>query len=629
VVVSARPGTGQEQLAAALRAVVQGDEAEVLTGDQWRTKLADEATSMATRLTSLLLLFGLISLVVAAFVIYNTFAILLAQRIRETALLRCVGATRRQVLGTLVAEAVVVGLAGSAAGLLAGVGVAHALPPAVRLLQGNDLPVHDVVLAPSSLLTGLVIGLVATVLSALLPALRATRVPPVAALRTLPPALPGGRRLPRTLLALLVAGLGTAVTVLGWKTEDSQSGTFIIVGGGVIVFLGVLIASPLFLPALTAAVGALLRPFAGATLRLAVANARRNPGRSAVTASALMIGIGLMALFSVAISSIQKTADDQLAARYPVDYVIGGLDYAAANSGEDARGGVPPALAAQLRAHDEFTTVTETRIVHATVRGGDPATLGAISDPTGNGVLLSRKRSWAKPVQVGDTVVISLGGKEFPLTVTGLADTTIPAAGSVDLLVPWNLLQTMAGPGNDTTVMVKARGDVTAVASRDILESYRDQYPLIEISSVADLSDDLETEIAGIIGLFGGLLGMTVLIALFGIANTLSLSVVERTRESATMRAIGLTRGQLRGTLLYEAVLLGIVSGVVGVAFGVLFGRIVVLKVLSDVGATVAVPWSWLVGLLALAAVASVGAGVLPARRAGGASIVAAMADDV
>ncbi|HEX6685471.1 MAG TPA: FtsX-like permease family protein [Candidatus Limnocylindrales bacterium] len=619
VAVTARPGVSPDALVDSLRTVTG---AKVITGDQRRIDLANEATAVAGQLTFILLIFGVISLVVAVFVIYNTFAILLVQRIRETALLRCVGATRRQVLGSTLAEAALVGLVGSVLGLLLGVGVAHALPIALTAL-GN--PIHDVIVAPSSLLIGLITGVVSTVLAALLPALRATRIPPMAALRSLPLTPAGRRALPRALLALLVGSLGIAVTVFGWRQSDSQAGTFVIVAGGCIVFLALLIASPLFIGPIISAAGAPLRPLTGTAGRIAIANARRNPGRSAVTASALMIGIGLMALFSVLISSIQATADVQIGLRYPVDYVISGLRH---DSGESV--GLPPALAEKLRSRSEFTTVIQTRAVPmriGTAGGAVDGTVGSVSTTTGDSVLVRAGRPWAQDLKPGDTITVSLRDKEFPLTVTGFTEEGIPGDGDIDLQISWEALTRIAGTGDAAAVMVKARDGVSAVASRDILEELRADFPLIDIGSIADLSDDLEEQVAGIVALFGGILGLTVLISLFGIANTLSLSVFERTRESAMMRAIGLTRGQLRGTLLLEAVLLGITAGSVGVAFGLIYGRIVVLKAISVIGATIAVPWSWLFGLLAMAAVASLLAAVLPARRAAGASIVAAMSD--
>lgn len=610
VLVTAEPGVSTESLLAALRGIA-GDRA--VSGEQRRHDLADAATAVASQFTFILLVFGAISLVVAVFVIYNTFAILLAQRLRETALLRCVGANRRQLLGSILAESALVGLVGGLLGAAFGVAVAHVLPQALNSAFNSGIPMHRVVVGPLPLLAGIFLGAVATVAAAVLPAIRATRVSPMAALRDLPTAAvaKAERPLLRGGIAIVLTALGVAITVAGWRTPDSQAGTFIIAFGGTVVFLGVLAAAPLYVGQLTSIAGFPLRR--NNTVRLAVLNARRNPGRAAVTTAALMVGVGLMALFSVLIASVERTASVQLDAQYPVDYVITPvrLENGPAQT-------IPATLAERLRAHAEFTAVVETRAVPGKVFGQD-VTIGAVSNG-GDGVLTAGTR-----VRSGENVRISLGGKDFELAVTGVTEAGVPGAGPVDLFVPWQRLAQMAGPGDDTTVMVKARDGVSAAESRGILDSLRDEYPLIEVSSVADLSDGLEAAIAGILGLFGGLLGMTVLIALFGIANTLSLSVVEPVREQALMRAIGLSRRQLRWTLLLEAILLGLVAGMVGTGLGILFGRIVVQKALSEIGATVVVPWFWLAGLLAAAGIASALAALLPARRAARTAIVASL----
>src|SRR5262245_639640 len=170
--------------------------------------------------------------------------------------------------------------------------------------------------------------------------------------------------------------------------------------------------------------------------------------------------------------------------------------------------------------------------------------------------------------------------------------------------------------------MAKAREGMSGTASRDLIDSITEAYPAVQVNSMADIADEFESTVNGLIALFAGLIGVAVLISLFGIANTLSLSVVERTRESATLRAIGLTKTQLRGTLVLEAVIMGLVGALVGVAYGLVYGRLVIGKALSTVKPTIVIPWSWIVGLFALAAVASILAALLPARRAAKASIV-------
>jgi len=624
IVVRGRGSVGQIDLSSRVRAAV-GAGPKVVTGDQRRTDLANDATMVATQFTSILLIFGGISLIVAIFVIYNTFAILLAQRVRETALLRCVGATRRQVLAATVLESSVLGLVGGALGVLAGIGVSYGLFGLLNGALDAGVPAHPVVLRSSPVLIGLATGLVVTVLAALLPAVRATRTSPLAALRDLPTVTAGrSRKLVRGAAALVAAAAGIAVTGHGGSLDDAETGSFVIVGGGVVVFLGVLIGAPLFIGPLTALVGFPATRLAGPPAKVAVANARRNPGRTAVTTATLMIGVGLMALFCVLLGSIKETARAQLAGHYPVDYVV-----TAVRSADGEPGTIPAAYAQSLHGRPELTTVIAVRQAEVRI-DGKPARLAAFDRPdlvpgapaglTDGTVIVSADRTVAD-------LTVTVGDKQTRLRVVGSADLSIPGGGEADALVSWDQLAAIAGPGDDSVVLVKAADGVSAVDSRRILDDAVRAYPLVQVNSVADLSSDLETAVNGLIGLFAGLLGTAVLIALFGIATTLSLSVIERTRESATLRALGLTRGQLRGTLLIEALLMGVVGALVGIVFGLVYAPLVLRQTFKSIGPTIVVPWSWLAGLILLAAAASALAAVLPARRATRGSIVAAMSD--
>jgi len=615
IVVRARPGVDPAELA---RRVEDATKAKVKTGDERRTDLANEATSVATQFTFILLIFGAVSLVVAVFVIYNTFAILLAQRVRETALLRCVGATRRQIFTATLLESGAIGLIGGAVGVLAGIGVSYGLPLLLNGALHAGVPEHSVVLRPTPVLIGLALGLVATMLAALVPALRATRTTPLAALRDMPITVTTRLRskVIRGIVAGVIVAVGVAVTVQGRQTSDPQTGTFVIVGGGVVVFLGVLVASPLFIGQLTALVGLPASRLAGPPGRVAVANARRNPGRTAVTTASLMIGVGLMALFSVLLGSVKETARVQISGHYPVDYVI-----TAVREAESIKGGrIPAAYLTTLRQHSELATVIVGWKARVQV-DGKTLVLGAIDHP---------EMLPGIPAVADGTVLVDSTRPDPKLTAlrtAGSVDTSIPGLGRLDGLVSWADLQKLAGPSDPTVVLVKAADGVSPVDSRQLLDTAGQAYPLLEVNNLADLSSDLETAVNGLIGLFAGLLGTAVLIALFGIANTLSLSVIERTRESATLRALGLTRGQLRGMLLAEALLMGVVGALVGIAFGLVYAPLVLRQAFRLIGPTVVVPWAWLGGLVLLAAAASCLAAVLPARRAARGAIVAAMAD--
>ncbi|MFG2041789.1 ABC transporter permease [Dactylosporangium sp. NPDC048998] len=644
IVVRGRGGLSQADLAARVRAAAGGaSRAVVVTGDQRRRDLADDATQVAGQFQTVLLIFGVVSLIVAVFVIANTFAILLAQRVRETALLRCVGATRGQIFRSVLLESALVGLFGAVAGDVLGIGVCYALLGLLNGVLNLGVPVHAVVLAPGPLLVGAAVGVLVTVAAALLPALRATRTSPLAALRDLATVRTGSRAatVVRLAVAAVVAAAGIALTAAGRHDTDAQRGTFVIVAGGVVTFLAVLVLAPLFVGPLAALVAAGPARLFGPPVRLAGANARRNPGRTAVTTASLMIGVGLIALFTVLIASIKATAAGQLAGHYPVDYVMTGLRTGDGDGAETAP--IPPAYAQALRERPEFSAVVETRTATATAGGHtvrlaaiDPGSLGGVirpeltsgslSDLTAGTAIVNGGRALAHEAHE-QTITVAVGGRQATFRVVGSTTSGVPGGGPLDALLTWDDLTALAGTTGDTTVMAKAAPSAGPVASRDALDRLGEQYPQIQVSSLADLSSDLDNAVNGLIALFGGLLGTAIVIALAGIANTLALSVVERTRESATVRALGLTRGQLRATLLVEAMLMGVVGALVGISYGLVYGRLVVAQAFAGLRPVIVVPWGWLVLLVAATAVAAMLAAVLPARRAARASIVAAMAE--
>lgn len=638
IVAIARPGVPPDRLAQAVRAAL-GPGPDVATGDQRRAAIADRASRVADEYVTALSIFAVVSLIVATFVIYNTFAILLAQRVRQIALRRCVGATRSQVFASVLAESTVVGVLAAVVGVAAGYPVALGLMALLNGLLNAGIPTAGLVVTAVPVVVGLAVGILVTVGSALLPAVRATRTAPIAALRDLPgaPVVSTRRRVLRVVAGLAVAAPGVGLTVAGAGNSDPQAGAFTVMAGGLVTFLALLILLPLGIGPLTAVVGAVPARLFGTPARLAVANARRNPGRTATTTVTLMIAIGLLALGTVVLASVQATADRRLASQFPVDYVLTAVPY-----GQLSSAALPAGYARALRARGEFSALAEVRVgavtidgVAARVAAVHPDALGtlirpamatgALGDLRAGTVLLATRRGGAAGRPAGAHVTAGVRGNSRVLTVAGTGDVSIPGAGDLDALLAWDEFAALFGPGEPTVVLAKAAPGVSATASRDVLGSLAATFPLVQVSSVADQSSEVAAAVQGLIILFAGLLGTAVLIALFGVANTLSLSVLERTRESATARALGLTRGQLAVTLLAEALLMGAVGALVGVGYGLLYGRLLVGTLLSAMDATIAVPWAPLAGLVLVAVVAAGLAAVLPARRAARVSIVAAM----
>jgi putative ABC transport system permease protein len=637
VVATAAPGVSPADLADRVRTAL-GPGVEVLTGDAYRIDLANNAISQVEPFLTVLLVFAVIACVVAAFVIYNTFTILIAQRVRELALLRCVGASRGQVFRSVLLESAVVGLLGALAGIGLGLAVAYGLFSGADAL-GAPLPGHALVLTATPAVVAVILGLVVTVGSAVIPAFRATRVAPLAALRAAP--LTKIRsiwgRVVLVALAVLTGGLGTLLTVAGRGTDDFRTGTLMVVAGGIVNFLAVLLLAPLFIGPLTGALGWLPGRLFGTPAKLASANARRNPGRAATTTAALMIGVGLMSAASVALATVQATVTHELGAHYPVDYTV-----QSTRTGSQTPG-IPVAVAERLRAQPGLAVVAQVRLDHAQVNGRfaevgavDPAGAAALPAPTlaagsvkdfhdGTVVLSDDGSNATKGYHVGDKVTVTTeDGRTGTFTVVAIA-TGQSLTGKV--LLTWHDFAALHPAATDDLVLVKAGPGVTPAASRTAVEAVTDDYPLVSVDSLASWRSDVTSAVDQIIAVIAALLGIAILIALIGIMNTLSLSVFERTRESAMLRALGLTRGQLRATLLVEALLMGVIGALVGVGFGVLYGTVTTQTMFTTIKPIITVPVGQLLGYVAIAALAGVVAAILPARRAARASIVSAMAD--
>jgi putative ABC transport system permease protein len=616
-------------------AVERATGAEVVTGNRYRTRLAEQSVSQVQPFLTALLAFAVVACVVAAFVIYNTFTILVAQRSREFALLRCVGAARRQVVVALLVESAAIGVVGALAGIALGTGVAYGLFDGMNAL-GAELPRHDIVFTPTPFVVAILLGVVVTVCSAVLPALRAGRVAPVAALRTAATAdvrTPRGKRL--LIAAAALTGIaGTALTVLGMSGLDPQAATFTVIAGGLVNFLALLIVSPLWVAPLVSFVGLLPGRLFGPAVRLGALNARRNPGRTAATTAALTIGVGLMASATVLVATVQETATRQIDTSFPVDYMLTSADIG------EAWDGVPAEVATRLRERPEFAGVWRIRTDVATLPGAaDRQVTLASTDPVGPTRPALRAGSWDRfgpgtaivangQAAVGDRMTVrGSSGAGASFVVVGVLAQPLPVGDVIVAGSDFAPLPNAARAARDEQVLVKAAPGVPPTRSREVLEEVLADQPTVVVSTSAAWRAQITDSVNQIIAIVAGLLAFAVVIALIGIVNTLSLSVFERTRESAIGRALGLTRGQLRLTLLVEALLMAAVGAVVGVAYGVLYGWATASVIFIGVEPLLALPVGSLLAYVGIAVMAGAAAAVLPARHAARASIVAAMAE--
>ncbi|GAA0368059.1 ABC transporter permease [Microbispora corallina] len=604
-----------------------GPSADVKTGRQRADQLAQRAGTDTRFLTVGLLLFGVVALLVAALVIYNTFNILVAQRMREMALLRCIGATRRQVFGSIVLESAVVGLISSVAGLLIGLGLGAAAILVIGRL-GTDLPGGTARLTPQTIVIGLATGILVTVGAALLPARTATRVPPIAALRTQVEEHTFRAGVVRVVFAALFGLAGAGLTAAAVLMPPGETGLMVVMAGGVLVFFAVLILGPVLVRPLSGLAGWLPGRLFGVPGRLAVDNSRRNPKRAATTTVALTIGVTLMTFMSVLTATVRATVGDELDRQFPADYLV------AAQSGT-----VPRSVADALRARPELASVTEFRAKDGTLNGDEDqigtvtqsslgtavklqATSGTL-DGFGHGqVALNESTAKNLGVGVGDTVTIGGSKGEAKARVVAVLSSDLSLLPSVT--VPEQDFQRYFGAVDDAQILVDRKDGVPAETAHRVVDDATRAYPAVKVGSTTEIRSQFEGAFDSMLMIVTGLLGLAIVISLLGIANTLSLSVHERTRESALLRALGLTRPQLRGMLSVEALVLGLVGALVGVVLGTVYGWAATQTLRDDI--SFRLPVTQILLFIVASALAGVLAAVLPARRAARASIVGSLA---
>ncbi|MFI7024571.1 ABC transporter permease [Micromonospora sp. NPDC049900] len=624
IMVAAEPGITETELAARL-----ADVAGAGTTVRTRAEILDAAVADAVRDVDqfhlVLLTFAAVAVVVAAFVIGNTFTIVLAQRTRRTALLRLVGATRGQVFRAAVLESAVVGLAASALGVLVGTGLAAALTALVSRL---DMPLRgELTVTGGTVLGCLVAGTALTVAAACVPAWQGTRVAPVAALTdaAVQVTRPAGRV--RLAGGAVVLAAGTAALA-----GAASAGQIMLVAlGGVLSFLGIVLFGPVLVPALVRVLGSPLRRILGVTGALAVANAVRNPRRVAATATALVIGIGLVTSFLVGAQSTKVAIERTVDAEIGVDFLVTGI-------GVDLPAGLTGALAARPElgvVHESRTRTVddvEYRTVHPALVGDriEQVVAGQLDRLAPGRILVDRELAQRRGWSAGDRVTLRSQPFEVAAVVDGLAaggtGSAVPPGHAVGL-VDTDHRRLFPDERGFQAEIDPAQG-VPDGTARAAIAAVLVDYPTVNLLDQAAYKRMLTSTVDMLLAFVVALLGLAVVIALVGVANTLSLSVVERTRENAVLRAVGLTGGRMRAMLAVEAVLTALVGAVLGVALGtgVTAGAMALLARLAG-EFTLVVPWARLAGVLAVALLAALSASVLPARRALARPVVEALAD--
>ena len=606
-------------------ALAAGPQVEVVTG----ARLTEENRATADRtlgyVRTFLLVFALISVAVGAFVIYTSFSFIVAQQQHQVAVLRAVGASRSQVLAAIAVEALLVGLLASAVGYAAGVGLATLLG---RLLVPGGT---DLVVVPASAALALGVGTLATVGSAFFPALRAARVPPVAVMRDV--AVDLSYRSPRRIVAgLLVGGPGAYALSRGVTERDvAWAG-----GGALAVFLAAVLLGPVVARPASVTVGSPLPVARGIVGRLAQQNAARNAKRTASTASALMVGVGVVTLVLVANASMRASIDELVDAQFRGDFVVDG-------GGAFGFGGLPPEVVERIAALPEVDAATGIRFGFAVV-DGETATVGGLDAAAAESLLdldvrdgglaslgadgfavvadVATEHGW----RVGDRVTMSF-------TDTGVRGLTLRALlGSGDLTGDFVMgVEGFAAnfpESSDVQVWVRLAGGVTPAEAEPVLTRAIADHPAAELQDVAAYKEATKSQFDPVLVLVNVLLALTVLVAMVGIVNTMVLSIVERRREIGLVRAVGGLRGQVRAAIRWEALLISSFGLAAAMGAGVGLGWVLV-QALADQGfTTFAVPATQLVavtaGMLALTLTAS----LVPAVWAGRRDILVALATE-
>lgn len=605
-------------------------------GSGWTVKTRDEQVeeqASALRqglsfITYVLLGFSGISLFVAAFLIYNTFAMLVAQRGKEMALLRAVGASRRQVLTSVLLEAVVLALAAAVIGIALGYGLAVGLTALLKQI-GLSLT-SGVALTAQAIIWAVVLAVVVTVASALLPAVRAARTPPLAALReaATPVERPGRARTVVGLLLLVVSGVGLA----GAFTDDPN------ISRVALAALGLLVATVFLAPVLAmgaARVATRVMQAAGVSGQLAGRNAERGPRRLAATASALLIGLALVTAVTVVVASARESINSLIDRAFGADYIV------ATATGNPFSTQIADDL--RLVSDVEFVVSQsqgparvdgEDQLV--TAMGGGPVT-SAFDVTVGSGRIDSltqgtaiADQDWAdeRSVAVGDRVsVLFPSGQTRSFTLDGIFEPT--DAGLLSgLIIPKDDYRAVGGAAQDTLLYVSLSPDADPAAVLPAVEEVTAQNPLLQVLDQASIKEQNTSQINQLLYLIYGMLGLSIIIAALGVVNTMALSVLERTREIGLLRAVGLSRRQVRRMIRWEAVLVAVTGALVGVLVGLIAG-ISLRQALSGDGIEILViPVATVIVIMVLAVLLGVLAAALPARRAARLDILAAIATE-
>lgn len=608
--VKAAAGTSETALKASVDKLLPKD-TKAVTG----AELSDDQEAMIEQQTSsmsqVLLIFAGIALFVGIFIIANTFTMLVAQRTKELALMRAVGASRRQVTRSVLIEAFIVGLVAAVTGFALGIGVAVGLK-ALMNSAGASLPDGSLIIAPTTVLVALVIGVVVTMLAAWLPGRRAAKIPPVAAMNSVH-ATPTVRGLVvRNTLGSLIVALGVVMLFM----DDN----YVMAGGAGTVLVGVIVLTPLLSRPFIAASAPLLKPF-GVTGKLSRLNSVRNPRRTASTASALMIGLTLITAMTVVATSMSSAINKMAVDSLKADYTVSMANYQPLTPKVNEKLAALPDVEASSPLR---TTWGEADGSYTRINGIDPKsfdklvsldfTSGSLADLKGRSALLDKETADKKGLKAGDTVPVKFDDdKTVRLRIAGVYEQNEMIDG---LFTPTSVVDPHLNKIADQQVLLKMKGGASDKAEDSVVKALGDN-PAIKIQDKDAISNEIGGAINMLLNMLYGLLAMAVLIAVLGVINTLAMSVFERKHEIGMLRAIGLDRAKVKQMVRLESVVISLFGAVLGVGLGLFMGWVAGGTIGNTVKTySMEIPFGRIVVFLAIAAVVGVLAAVWPARSA-------------
>ena len=629
--ITADAGADAQQVADRVAGVLpSGWEAK--TGQAIGEELEGMLASGMQFITNLLLVFAGIALLVGSFLIVNTFTILVAQRARELALFRAMGASRGQVRLTVMFEALILGVVGSTLGLALGFALAFGIS---RLFGGIGLDISGTPmrLTPQAVIATYAVGILVTLIAASIPAVRASRVPPVAAMSGDYATGASGLGM-RAVLGGLLTAAGAGGLLFGLFGDPSFNRLWLIGGGALAVLLGVAAISPILGAPIIWLIGKVGSGLFGATGRLAELNSRRNPRRTAITASALMIGLALVTAFGLVAASMKASTDKALESSMRSDFVVQSMS------------GMPfsPAIGDDMANVSGVSAVYRLRFVPAQV-SGEPAYLGAmpptsfdkilkqtmvqgsIGDFGRDTILVLDTYATEKGWTLGQSLSAEINGRQVPLKVAGIFSME-PGTGLSNVLTTIDTIEGVGMRSTDSFLAVDLAPGADTAAVKQQLDQIVEPLPLVSVADQHEYAAAQAQQLDMLLYLLYALLGLAIVIAVFGIVNTLGLSIIERTREIGLLRAVGLTRGQVRRMVVLESTTISLLGAALGIGLGLLFG-FALQRALAEQGLTeLALPWAQLGISAVVALVVGVLAGVWPAARAGRLDVLEAIATE-